>query len=224
MSTIFDDTLRRAFPDGSPIRYLQIGGNDGICRDPLYQHHVDGKLNFEWGHVFEPVLEYFEQLVRNMRPFPYVSCHALAVDVSATPGKRIFSYVSLDDIEKHALPTSAKGIASFSLSKDTHEGMSYPERKFERLKEYIRSVEVDTIPIRDVTSDYSGANLLVTDCEGHDVELISAAFRDNGFRPKVVQFEHAAHGDEASKSVLVTLNKLGYGVTRSGKDYICELS
>jgi len=102
--------------------------------------------------------------------------------------------------------------------------MSYPERKFERLKEYIRSVEVDTIPISDVTTDYSGANLLVTDCEGHDVELISAAFRDNSFRPKVVQFEHAAHGDEASKSVLAMLNKLGYGVTRSGKDYICELS
>ncbi len=33
------------------------------------------------------------------------------------------------------------------------------------------------------------ANFLLKDCEGYDVEIVSAAFNGTGFRPKVVQFE-----------------------------------
>ena len=70
MGAVLDEVLQRAFPKGAvPIRFLQIGGNDGVYQDPLYEHHVRATFDFEWGHIFEPIPEYFEKLTMNMRPF-----------------------------------------------------------------------------------------------------------------------------------------------------------
>lgn len=59
MAVSLYDVLHRAFADGQRIRFIQIGGNDGIHADPIYQFHVDQTFAFEWGQVFEPIPEYF---------------------------------------------------------------------------------------------------------------------------------------------------------------------
>ncbi|HEU4697228.1 MAG TPA: FkbM family methyltransferase [Sphingomicrobium sp.] len=224
MSAGLDDALKRAFPrGGEPIRFIQIGGNDGIYKDPLYNHHVGGTFNFEWGEIFEPIPEYFDKLIENMRPFGYVTCHRLAVDDSDIPGKRKFSYVSPEDIERVDLPRSSMGIGSFSLSGEERGETPYPEAKYAAIKDYIRSIEVDTIPIAQVIRQYPTANLLITDCEGHDLPLVSAAIFDHGFRPKVLQFEHARPGEAALISLLNGLRALGYAISGSGKDFVAQL-
>jgi hypothetical protein len=224
MGAVLDEALQRAFPKGgTPVRFLQIGGNDGVYQDPLYQHHVHRTFDFEWGHIFEPIPEYFEKLAVNMRPFTYVTCHQFALDNSKAPGKRKFSYVSPEDVERAELPPSSMGIGSFSLSGDGLGNTPYPEAKYLAVREYIRTIEVDTMPVGLLVERYAAANFMITDCEGHDLDLVRGAILDHGFRPKVLQFEYARQDDEV-KSTLNALRALGYHITGAGKDYVAELS
>jgi FkbM family methyltransferase len=223
MGAVLDAALQRAFPRGERIRFIQIGGNDGIHEDPLYQHHLDGSFDFEWGQVFEPIPEYFEKLTSNLQQFPYITCHRLAVDDAPKPGTREFNYVAPADIENLNLPPSSKGIGSFSRDRNALGGIGYSEPKFRAIKDHIRTIEVETVPIGEVTSQYADANFLLTDCEGHDIEIISAAFGSDAFRPKLVQFEYLGHADDLLKSTLEQLQTEGYRITRAGKDVVCEL-
>lgn len=224
MSALLGEALQRAFTNGDRIRFIQIGGNDGVLTDPLYQYHVDKTFDFEWGEIFEPIPEYFDLLTANMRAFPYVRCHKLAVDDSAVPGHREFSYVSLADVEEHGLPGSSKGIGSFSRDRNALGGFGYNEAKFNKIKDYIRTIQVETVPAQDVVRQYADANFLITDCEGYDVEIIRAAFSGSGFKPKVVQFEDLGHSRDLLESTLGELRAIGYQISRSGKDVICELA
>jgi FkbM family methyltransferase len=224
MGALLGEALQRAFAaNGDRVRFIQIGGNDGVHEDPLYQYHLDRTFDFEWGQIYEPIPEYFELLEVNMRPFPYVTCHPLAVDDADGPGQREFNYVSPKDIEERRLPPSSKGIGSFSRDRNALGGVGYNPVKFGQIKDYIRTIQVRTVPARDVVAEYANANFLITDCEGHDAEIIRAAFNGTGFRPKVVQFENLGHDDELLKATLNDLTGAGYRVIGSGKDVICEL-
>jgi FkbM family methyltransferase len=219
MGELLDQAMRSAFPRGKPIRFVQIGGNDGVIKDPLYDYHVKGEFDFEWGHIFEPIPEYFENLCANMRPFSYITCHELAVDAGDMPGTREFSYVSGEDVSKHHLPSSAVGVASFSLQTGA---TAYP--KYQTIKPYIRTIAVKTIPMSELITRYADTNMLITDCEGYDTTLIEAAFRDGRFRPELVQFEDHGQNRELLKTVLDRLHHLGYRTERSHKDYVCQLN
>jgi hypothetical protein len=219
MGDILDQAMSKAFRGGKAVRFLQIGGNDGVHQDPLYDYHVSGEFHFDWGHIFEPIPEYFEQLVINMRPYPYVTCHELAVDAAETPCTREFSYVSAEDISRHGLPPSSKGIGSFSLEAGA---TAYPASKYETIKEYIRTIKVKTIPMSHLIDRFAAANMLLTDCEGYDTSLIDAAFRNGGFRPEIIQFEDHGQNAQLLEDVLGRLHGLGYSSTKSGKDYVCQ--
>ena len=223
MGAILDAALQRAFGDsGERIRFIQVGGNDGVHEDPLHPHRINRAFDFEWGHIYEPIPEYFEQLAQNMAPFPYITCHQLAVDDAEQPGTRAFNYVSPLDVEGHRLPGSSRGIGSFSRDRNALGGFRYGEAKFRAIENYIRTIEVETVPVTDVIRQFADANLFLTDCEGHDLEIVDAAFRRTDFRPKVIQFEYLGLFDELFNSVLTLLQGIGYVVARSGKDVICE--
>lgn len=223
MGALLDAALDRAFADGSePVRYIQIGGNDGVHEDPLYPHHAAGKYDFAWGHIYEPVPEYFELLVANMKPFEYVTCHECAVDSADRPGTRTFNYVSPHDVRDHDLPPSSKGIGSFTRDRNALGGIGYTEAKFKRIESYIRTIDVKTVPARIVTAEHRDANLLVTDCEGHDIDIISAILDDEAFRPRIIQFEYLGGFDDLLTRTIARLKQRGYEIARPGKDVICE--
>jgi FkbM family methyltransferase len=223
MGVLLDAALQRIFvAAGEPVRFIQIGGNDGVHEDPLYQHHVNKTVDFEWGQVFEPIPEYFEMLSKNMAPFPYVTCHELAVDDADEAGTRQFNYVSPHDIAQHTLPPSSKGIGSFTRDRNALGGVGYGEAKFNMIKDFIKTIDVATIPAREVTARYRDANFLLTDCEGHDLEIIQAAFADPHFRPKLVQFEYLGHSEQTLKETIAQLQDAGYSVQRAGKDVVGE--
>lgn len=224
MGILLGEVLQRAFGNNAErIRFIQIGGNDGVHEDPLYHYHVDQTFNFEWGQIYEPIPEYFELLTENMRPFPYISSHMCAVDDAERPGCREFNYLSPRDIQERGLPPSSKGIGSFSRDRNALGGIGYNEVKFNMIKDHIRTIEVETVPVRDVIAIYSDANFLITDCEGHDPEIIYSAFSGTNFRPKVVQFEALDSSTEVLRDTLGVLAGAGYRVIHSGKDIICEM-
>jgi FkbM family methyltransferase len=222
LNTVFDDALTRAFGSGKAIRLIQIGGNDGVFEDPIYPHHVAGKFGFEWAQIYEPLPEYFDRLRENMATFPYVRCHKLAVDAGQERQTREFSYVPLSSVERFNLPRSSQGLGSFSRDRNALGGFGYTEVKFNAIKNHIRTIEVQAIPIREVLADFGDANLLVTDCEGYDIEIIAAAFEHEDFRPCVVQFEYLGKNDDLFRATVQRLKSIGYVVTKVGKNLICE--
>jgi FkbM family methyltransferase len=223
MGALLGEALQRAFGARERVRFIQIGGNDGVHEDPLYQYHVDRAFDFQWGHIYEPIPEYFHLLTVNMRAFPYIICHQLAVDDADESGRREFNYISPADIQECGLPPSSKGIGSFSRDRNALGGIGYNEVKYNMIKDHIRTIEVETVPAREVVAEYADANFLITDCEGHDVEIIAAAFNGTGFRPKIIQFENLGYSRELLKSTISDLVAGGYRVVHSGKDVICEL-
>lgn len=224
MTTIFDEALNRAFGDGTPIRLIQVGGNDGVFEDPLYSHHASGDLHFQWAQIYEPLPEYFDRLRENMGRFPYVTCHRLAVDAGEGRRMREFNYVPLSTVEGLNLPRSSQGIGSFSRDRNALGGIGYTEAKFNAIKDHIRTIEVETVPVSEVLAEFGDANLLVTDCEGYDIEIIAAAFQSERFRPNVVQFEHLGKNEELYRATIQHLRDIGYQVTKAGKNMICERS
>lgn len=61
-----NDLLTRLTKD-APMRYVQIGGNDGVLADPLWPFLRDGGGDrVASGHVFEPNPVYFERLTQNL--------------------------------------------------------------------------------------------------------------------------------------------------------------
>jgi predicted Zn-dependent protease len=223
MGAILDAALARAFGSGrEPIRFIQIGGNDGVMEDPLYPHHVQRSYDFQWGHIFEPIPEYFELLVANMKVFSYVNCHKSAVDDGKMAGIRAFNFISLSAVKAHGLPPSSRGLGSFSVDRNGLGGLRYSETKYQAIKEHIQQIQVRTVPVRQLISDYCDANLLLTDCEGYDIDIISAAFESGKFLPAVVQFEHLGRSEDRFRATLCRLQELGYEVTRTSKDVVCE--
>ena len=225
MGALLDTALERAFANGNErIRFIQIGGNDGVFQDPLHDHRTLGTYEFEWGHIYEPIPEYFTKLVGNTKSFPFITCHPFAVDTTDKPGTRQFNYVSPSDIERHRLPQSSQGIGSFFRDRNAIGGVGYSEAKYKAIKDYVRTIDVNTVPASEMVKRHAGANLLVTDCEGFDVELISAIFDHESFRPRVVQFEHLGPMRNLLSETLNRLAGLNYKVSRAGKDIVCELS
>ena len=225
MGTLLDAALKRAFSNRTErIRFIQIGGNDGVFQDPLHDHRALGTYEFEWGHIYEPIPEYFSKLVENTKSFPYLTCHPSAVDTADVPGTRSLNYVSPSDIERHGLPQSSQGIGSFFHDRNAIGGVGYSEAKYKAIKDFVRTIDVTTVPVSEVVKRHTGANLLVTDCEGFDVELISAIFKHDAFRPRVVQFEHLGPMRDLLNETLTQLMGLAYKVSRAGKDIVCELS
>ncbi len=224
MGALLGAALQRAFLDGERIRFIQIGANDGVLGDPLYQYHVQKTFDFEWGHVFEAVTEYFDELVKNMEPYPYVKCHDCAVDDSAKPGYREFKYLSRADANKYDLPKTSVALGSFSSDRNALGGKGYSERKFNKIKPHIRTIQVKTVPAQEVVAQYADANFLLTDCEGYDLEIVGAMFNGTGFKPKVVQFEDLGCSEDLRRATFGELQAIGYQISRSRRDVICELA
>ena len=223
MGALLNSALERAFSSqGVRIRFIQIGGNDGVFQDPLHDHRALGTHDFEWGHIYEPIPEYFSKLVENTKSFPYITCHPFAVDTADSPGTRQLNYVSPNDIERHGLPQSSQGIGSFFRDRNAIGGVAYSEAKYNAIKNYVRTIDVNTVPASQVVALHSSANLLVTDCEGYDVDLISAIFEHDTFRPLVVQFEQLGPTRDLLNETLTRLKSLNYKVARAGKDIVCE--
>lgn len=61
--------LEKNFPKQKNFNFIQIGANDGVSFDFLYDFII--KRNSE-GIVVEPVKEYFDELVQNYKDYPKI--------------------------------------------------------------------------------------------------------------------------------------------------------
>ena len=159
------------------LRFLQIGGNDGILGDPLRKFLTARRPGVS-GVILEPVPAYFEALCRNYRGFEHVRPVNLGIHASEAS----VTIYRVDPKRAGEFPAHASALASFDP--DHHERHGIP-------KDATIQEQVPCRTLRAVLEEYDllDVNAIVIDTEGYDAAILEMLDLD---RPslEVVRFEH----------------------------------
>lgn len=154
--------------------FVQIGANDGISFDPIYNLVTREKVK---GIAIEPIQDIFIQLKKNYRSHPQVELLNLAIHRDQ---KEMVLYRV--DPKKKDYPEWTKGTPSFSKS---HHKLSHiPDN------DIVEEV-VKCISFNELIEQYSikKIDLLQIDTEGYDAEIIKMIDFER-LSPIIISFEH----------------------------------
>ena len=169
------DLLRKKideiFPGNHPFCVLQVGANDGKSFDPLFE--ILQRKNCK-AYLLEPIHYLFSELCSLHASSPRVTCINTAI--SETNGRCEISYV--DPKVAHSWQ---RGIGSLYTNFHTFS---------ETPSEFMVREMVPSSTFENLFLNYgiSGIDVLVTDCEGFDPELINL-FPFHQESPKLIQIE-----------------------------------
>lgn len=173
----FDAFLEFLLEARGTLRFVQIGGCDGVSYDPIYDFVIRNKGSVG-GIVVEPLPEPFKSLENNYAHCPKVTLvnYAIHNTESEMPIYRV------DPARLSELPHWAIGISSFN--KDHHELSGTPS-------EYIIEQNVPCKSLSELLDEHAidHLDLLQIDTEGYDREIVRGI--DFGrIRPTIIRFEH----------------------------------
>ncbi len=206
-----------------PFNFLQIGGNDGFIKDPIFKF----VKKYPWkGIIVEPQKEVFSKKLRKTYRFETkVRLENLAI-ADKTGIKKLWK-IALSDSRW------ATGLASFN--KDTlvyqvernyvsdrlkREGIPIPDKT----EDFLTYEEVRCITIEDLMKkhDFEKLDLLQIDTEGYDFEIIKT-IDFSRLKPSMISFEseHLSKDDYAACQAL--LQKEGYQIKQIDRDTVAWL-
>jgi len=187
--------------------FIQIGANDGKRFDPIFE--IVNDLNLS-GLVIEPIKEYYDDLVKNYSGSPNV------IPVNKAIYSENTKLIMFKHIKDRTAQDWVNGIAS--IKKEHYKKSGINE------KNIIEEV-VNAITYEKLFNDYniSNVDLLVTDTEGYDYDLIKT-FPFEKYRPKVIFFEHFLREGVMTKEqfveILMLLTINGYRTITTENDCI----
>ncbi|MDT0645319.1 FkbM family methyltransferase [Zunongwangia sp. F260] len=196
--------LERNFPLKSEFYFIQVGANDGVSFDFLYEFVINRKSS---GIVIEPVKEYFYELVNNYKDYPQIKKINKAVH-SLDKSKIIYK---IKESSKHKYPDWVKGIASFDERHHKKTNISKEDIEIENvLSDTLMNIISETNSIKRI--DY-----LQIDTEGYDLEILKMLDFYN-IKPLLIKYEHV----NLEKADFISARKLltdqGYSVYKEGND------
>jgi FkbM family methyltransferase len=170
--SVFGLLVEREFLNRSPF-VLQIGANDGISYDPLWELR---ELCSWRGILVEPQPEAFAKLQTRYKDVPGVACENVAI--GPTDGELKLFRVRLENGELDDLLTSAR----YETLKNT---LLYVSKSGT-----IESVTVPMLRVDSLLQKYGveRVDLLLIDTEGMDAEIISS-FNFERYQPRLIYFE-----------------------------------
>jgi FkbM family methyltransferase len=200
---------------GGKVKFLQIGGNDGVLADPIYKFIKA----YDWeGVIVEPIPEYFEKLRQAYADRPRVRYVNAAIDTQA--GSRTIYKVKADVVRSQILKGGdgwLQGIASFSkdwlvLGNDLSEND-------------IEAVSVETIKGADVVRDHGidDCDVMIVDVEGAE-GVVFSSFDFNAWRPRVIIFESDGKSPDEKAAIEAQLVPHGYVITWEHYDSVAVLT
>jgi FkbM family methyltransferase len=195
---------------GKPLSILQIGGNDGIQADPLYnliQKYPNVTLN-----VLEPIKRYYDNLKSNYKSNYNVKTHNLAI--AEYNGTNEITYVNYNS----SMPSWAKGLGTFNIEGNCLSGMTGLGNtincKSENWWKLLNENKVkETVKVKKLNTFLEDINLkeidiYVSDTEGYDWIIFEQLDLDKYF-PKLIYME--THGRIIPKDLLSKkLDKYNY--------------
>ena len=186
--------------------YVQIGANDGVSFDPIFNFVMENKEKIQ-GIVIEPSIDYYNQLVENYKILDNVK--KLNIAIHNNEKKMDLYRVDKNKIEK--LPGWTKGIGSFNKEHHNLSNLS---------SEFIVKESVNCISFKELIEQYKIENidLLQIDTEGYDAEII-LNIDFNSIKPKLIHFEHGMREGVMSRS---TFDKVSAILHKNGYEIIIE--
>jgi FkbM family methyltransferase len=162
---------------GSPIRFVQIGSNDGVTSDPIH----DLIVSYGWtGVLVEPVPSLFGKLQRSYPADARIRFRNVAV--GEANGSRQFYTVG------GALPGDppwAHQIGSFDRQHVLRHGDGIP-----KLEQRLVVIEVKVETLATICTDLDAVDFLHIDAEGSDAVILRQVPLSGPQCPNAILFEH----------------------------------
>ena len=188
--------LERNFPEKGGFNFIQVGANDGVSFDFLYDFVI--KRNSS-GVVIEPIKEYFKELVINYKDFPKI----IKINKAIHPidKKIIIHRISPNTMDKY--PDWVKGIASIDFEHHLKTGIDSRDI----IQEIVEACNLMDI-IKENLSKFQ-LDYFQIDTEGFDYEVVKMI--DFGFiKPRIIKYESVNLNSEDKGKLMDLLKKQGY--------------
>jgi hypothetical protein len=198
--------LERNFSKSTNFNFIQVGANDGVSFDSLYEIVINRKSS---GLVIEPIKEYFDVLVLNYIEFTNI----IKVNKAVHPTEKEFPIYKVKKEVYYKYPDWAKGIASFNPSH--HKALNIETSDiFEVLVSCDHLMNIISVNVKNKEIDY-----FQVDTEGFDYEVIKMIDLKI-IKPKILKFESVSSSVEDINSVNILLEKQGYYIFKEGNDVV----
>lgn len=186
------------FHKSKKFNFVQVGANDGISFDFLYEFIM---LRNSEGVVIEPVKEYFNELNLNYSNFPKI----IKINKAVHPlkSKVVINKISPLAIDKY--PKWVKGIASLDFN---HHKKTFIDSKD------ILQVEVEADHLMNIINQNLAnykLDYFQVDTEGFDFEVIKMIDFDI-IKPNIIKYESVNLEIEDQRALVTLLENKGYYV------------
>lgn len=191
----FRRILRRHYKATDDFFFVQIGANDGVSFDKLYDFVTTHACK---GLVVEPLELYFERLKENYKDFPDIVPVKRAVH--RTEKTALLHHVDPKKISQ--LPAWASGIGS--MNPDHHKKSQTPS-------EHMIAEEVQCVHLMELLAQHhvDHIDLLQIDVEGYDAEVIRMIDFDL-IPPHIIKYEHQVLSSADQNELTALLTRQGY--------------
>ena len=190
--------LSRAAENSDDFFFIQIGANDGVIYDPIYQF----VRQYNWsGILVEPVPCYFNRLLMNYQGNP--NLHFENVAISDKDEQRDFYRVQegLD-----FLPEWCNGLGTFKLDVLLTHKWAIPNLEDYVVKEIVECLSLDSLLKKYAVNKI---DLLLIDTEGYDYQVLRQLDLDF-IRPNFLLYEHQYISQEKRLICENRLEQAGY--------------
>lgn len=174
--TAFDDLLYRRLKQNPDFCFIQIGANDGVSFDPVFEFATSNKVR---GAVVEPLTDSYAELQLNYSAYPMIR----ALNVAVHRDQSHIDLYRIDPAYKGQLPDWAIGIASVNPDHFKPTG-EIPDE----------AICVERVPAMNLQAlldevGFAQLDLLQIDTEGYDFEILKM-IDFNRLKPAIIHFEH----------------------------------
>lgn len=198
--------LEKNFEINSNFSFIQVGANDGVSFDFLYDFVITRNSS---GIVIEPVTDYFKELEYNYKDFSKI----IKINKAVHPLEKeiIINKIAPHVAQKY--PDWVKGIASLDSEHHKKTGIDSNDIIKER-------VEADTL-MNIIKKNFNNIQLdyFQVDTEGFDYEVIKM-IDFYVIKPYIIKYESVNLNNEDQNSLMLLLNKQGYFVFKEFGDTI----
>lgn len=186
------------FKINSSFSFIQVGANDGVSFDFLYEFVTKRKSS---GLVIEPVKEYFAELLVNYLSFQNI----IPVNKAVHPTDKQVVVYKINENVKNKYPDWVKGIASLDAN-------HHKKTNIESTDIIATTVDADTLE-NIIAENFTGGQVdyFQIDTEGFDYEILKMInFKKN--RPLMIKYESVNLGLLEKDYAMALLKKAGYYV------------
>ena len=198
--------LDKNFKIALDFTFIQVGANDGVSFDFLYDFIINRKAE---GIVIEPVKSYYDELLINYADFPNI----IKVNKAVHPSEKS---IKINKISPEAIddyPDWVKGIAS--LDENHHLKLGIEKRHM--IKE---EVDADNL-MNIITTNYTRKNLdyFQIDTEGFDYEVLKM-LNFSILKPDIIKYETTHLSKENNEQLKLLLKNNNYFLFSESEDNV----